>query len=694
MRELIKDFLFSKGYFVRASDGNQHDVVLQPPVVIASLAKLFNIRVVTNPDWADSDMVAVAKRNLGIDVPLPFYKGFPYSVYALSLDRIIFDRLIHYARTYGFGDFSRPGYSIFEDEVVRSCFAEEVEVREVSIIDEAEAVELLHDMVDKLFAGSRPLSDVHYGLVRAFIEEYGYEVTTCQCKDTACRLLLDTRDPSYARLLKLSDVIRLVEWLQFLTYKSTNIKKLNLRNRDRTLVTAVLDYLFERGTVDQCTCLEKKKLWKGLLHHLHYRPTNDAARQFLHAIRNNETRSVYSAFERLINEGAAETGTRDAADLLREEKGTGAVLRHLDYLLSASFPFGDMDHIIGLVASGNKVLLVQLLYHYAHGTSREPRVFRFQRLGMMRVYHEDSDKSIKPRSHLTEYVAGWVSLKVLSELERVCKGTLGRVYVDEDMRRMALPLQEGTSMGGVGTLPRGSRLPIPEGEKLRAFTYWKLVDDIDLSAFALGEDGGQIEFSWRTYYISRAGEAGERRVPLVFSGDQTSGYHGGSEYYDVDLERFAAEFPGMRYLVFCDNVYTGAPFSSCDCRAGFMMRDIEDSGEVFEPATVKSSFAITCASTFAYLFAIDLKTREVVWLNVARDSDECVAGETSMDVLRDYLEETSVINLYDFAHMLATEVVDDPALADVVFSDKDEPLREGTERIRSKDTERILELLG
>lgn len=40
------------------------------------------------------------------------------------------------------------------------------------------------------------------------------------------------------------------------------------------------------------------------------------------------------------------------------------------------------------------------------------------------------------------------------------------------------------------------------------------------------------------------------------------------------------------------------------------------------------------------------------------------------------------------------EDVDDPSEADVVFSDKDEPLREGAELIRSCYTERIIELLN
>ena len=681
MRTLFHDFLFTKGVFVRTSERGHE------PELLTALAKLFNIRIVSNPEWVSIDMVTTASRNLGQDVPLPFYKGFPESVLKLSLDEIVIDRLLHYIRTYGMGDFSQAGHSLFEEEVVRKCFNESIEVRDFSIVSEKEAVAILQDVAGSLLASTRPLNDAHYALVRALIEDYGYEIVECNCKDTVVRLLLDIRDASYARFLKLSDVIRLVEWLQLQGYKSKDIKKLNLRNRDRKFLTAVLDIVFEGGDVDARTCLEKKKLWKGLLHHLHYQPKNDTAAQFLSDIRNNEARSVYSEFERLVNEGDAQTGTRDAANLLRAEKGAGAVLRHLDYLLSMSYPFGEIDYIIDQITSDNKILLIQLLYHYANGVSREPRVFKFQKLGMMRVYHEDGKKSIKPHSFLEENLAARVSLRVLSELERTCKGTLGKVYVDEGMRRIALPLQEGASMGGVGTLPRGSRLPIPEGKKIRAFTYWERVDDIDLSAFAIGEGGDQIEFSWRTCFYDSS---------IVFSGDETSGYDGGSEYFDIDIERLKKEvLPDyMRYLVFCDNVFSEVPFTDCMCKAGYMVRDIEDSGEIFEPKTVKSSFAITCASTFAYLFALDLETREIVWLNVARDSRARVAGTTSMHFLKDYLEATNVINLRDFACMLATEVVDNPAQADVVFSDKDVPMREGAEQIRSTDTERIIQLLN
>ena len=124
------------------------------------------------------------------------------------------------------------------------------------------------------------------------------------------------------------------------------------------------------------------------------------------------------------------------------------------------------------------------------------------------------------------------------------------------------------------------------------------------------------------------------------------------------------------------------------------MRDEKDSGEIFEPKTVESSFRITCDSRFAYLFGIDLERDEFVWLNMARDSNLNVAGASSVEFLLDYMDVTDVINLYDFATLLATEIVETPEEADVVFSDRELTLREGTEQIRSCDFEKVIALMN
>ena len=232
-----------------------------------------------------------------------------------------------------------------------------------------------------------------------------------------------------------------------------------------------------------------------------------------------------------------------------------------------------------------------------------------------------------------------------------------------------------------------SRIHLPEGKKIRAFTYWEKVNDIDLSVIGLTENGDQVEFSWRTM-------ADNQSDAVTYSGDQTSGYKGGSEYYDIDPDSVRIRYPSLRYMVFCDNVYSQMNFSECVCTAGYMLRDRRDSGEVFEPRTVKSSFAINCESTFAYLFALDLERMDFVWLNMARSGSEHVAGRSSLFYLVRYINTTDIINMHSFFADAATEICDSPQDAEVIVSDSVPASRPGQIIVRSTDSEKVMALMS
>lgn len=682
MKEQYKDVLFSKGYLVADACDKEQGARLVAET-LATLDEVFGIQVANRCDLAGYDMVRVARRNLGDKVPEAFYRGFPKTARELSSFALYVDQMLHYATTYGAGDFSQPGHSLFEGEVERTPLAEQTPAKRMGILTEDEAVDKLKELVASLLAGTRPLSDSQFALVAQAHADYGIEIERCGSKDTAARLIVELEDPGLARLLMLPDVIRLVEELQFRRYERRSIKKLNLRNRDRRLIAAVLDSILAREHVNEAACYEKRALWCGLLHHLHYVPKNDRARAFVRAIRSSKTRSVYASFEQALGEGKVPA----AVEVLKRHKGATAVLRNLDYLLSRCSSEADVASVLSAVRSNNKIVLIQLLIHYASYHPRHPRDFKFVKFGMLRVHHETAAEARRSRSAITEGMARRVEAHLRMQLSSACAGRLGAVYADESVRSIALPLQEGSSMGGVGTLPKGSRIPLPAGKVVRAFTYWERVDDIDLSCLALTDDGTTQEFSWRTM-DSHQSQA------LTFSGDQTAGYHGGSEFFDVDAKLLHDAKPSFRYLVFCDNVYSDLGFDECTCRAGYMLRDQMDSGEVFEPKTVESSFVVNCPSRFAYLFALDLKRNEFVWLNVARDSWARVAGSTRLDFLADVLDSATTIDLFDFAHLLATTVVDDPLQADVVFSDRALELPEGVEQVRACDFDRVIELLN
>lgn len=680
MKQIYKEQLFEKGFIVSELEQDpDHSFE-----ALFSLAALFNIRIVSGEKLAQKEMISFVSGQLGINVPEPFYRGFPASVRKLSSDELLFDQLCHYTVTYGFNLFEDAGHSLLEPFLERTAFREKAKVKDFCIITEEEAREKTADIVRNFLRSSRPLNDRQYALVLEYLKDFDCDIECCASKNTAIRLLADSRSLKLVRFITMSDVIKLVDEINYRNYGNENIKKLNLKNQDRKFITAVIDRLFDARRCDIETCCEKKAVWSGLLHHLHYQPHDKLAIRFAACMRGKENNSVYSRFERAL----AEQDVQKAVAILREGKSSAAVLRNLNYLVSRCSCPEEVDTVLKNIGSNNAVVLMQLLHYYANYAAQpERRDFVFTAHNQMKVHHETAEEAKKRRSIISEDYADLICDGIRGNLREVLKGRLGKVYVDKEMKSIALPLQENTSQGGVGVLPRGSRIAIEAGKKIRAFTYWEKVNDIDLSVIGLDEAGHQTEFSWRTMFRNQS-------PGITYSGDQTSGYNGGSEYFDIDVEKFKKTHPGIKCLVFCDNVYSDLTFNKCFCKAGFMVRDVWDSGAVYEPKTVQSSYKVDCESRFAYLFVIDLEKNEFVWLNSARQGNTAVAGNSSLDFLTRYFNVTSVMNMYSFFEMMATELVDDPAEAEIVVSDKAVDHHKDAEIIRSCDFDKVLALMN
>lgn len=677
MNDYLKRFLFNKGILI---NDNKGDNVFES---LFSLANLFGIKITKGHLYADTSVIEFCEVMLGKKVPEAFYKGFPKSVLSLTKEQLLFDQLLHYTITYGFNDFSNPGHSVFEKDFEKIAFKEKVAVRNFAILTTKEAVAELTKYIEGMLASSRPLSLEQFRTLNEFINEYNYKIEKCACKDTIIRLLFTRRNYEYAKLLQLSDVIKIVELLCYEKNGVVLMKKLNLSNQDRKFIISIINAIFEGGKVNVGECYEKKAIWCGLLHHLHIKAKNEEMALFINAMRSKGNGSVYSSFEKAMSDGEIKRAVR----ILKNGKGQSVLLRNLNYILSRCKTDEEVDYVFNSISSKNAVLLIQLLMQYSLYKYEGGRIFKFTKFNLFTVHQETEQEIEKRKSCLSRQVVERAKAFILDSLKNTLKGKLNKVYVSKDMYNIAVPISETTSSGGFGVLPKGSRLKIESCKKLRAFTYWEKVNDIDLSAIGLSETGETTEFSWRTMYDRQSKE-------IVFSGDQTSGYDGGSEYFDVNLTLFKKKYPDIRYLVFSNNVYSQTNFSDCVCRAGYMIRDKKDSGNVFEPKTVKSSFTINAESTFAYLFGLDLQENEFIWLNMSRNSDEIVAGNTSMDFMLDYFKYTSIINLGTLFEMIATEIVEKQEEADVIVSDEVLELKEGVEQIKSCDFEKVTALLN
>jgi stress response protein SCP2 len=167
-------------------------------------------------------------------------------------------------------------------------------------------------------------------------------------------------------------------------------------------------------------------------------------------------------------------------------------------------------------------------------------------------------------------------------------------------------------------LTRGTRLPLKEKlETLRLFVYWK-GRDVDLSSFMMTED---FEYITHISYTNLWNRDRKGDMIAVHSGDITNAPHGASEFIDINVAALQKCYPTARYVAMNVYSFSQIPFKDIEvCFAGVMEREDADSGEIFEPATVKIKSDIDGNSVNTLPLLVDLKTREVIWVDLKSDS--------------------------------------------------------------------------
>ena len=683
MKQNYVNYLNQKGILVSNKGENQKEVLV-------SAVSTFGIVISEGAELASLDVIKQIESVIPRNIPESFYRGFPKSVLQLSVSELLLDQLFHYYASYCANVDSK--YSLFEAEVERTLLPKsEVEYKQFRIVTEAEAEKLLVQYANDLLSGTRPLSDAHREFIFSMIQD-GFEPVKIASLKTATEILYKTKDVKFAKFIHLQDVIKYVEFMLENDYKPNpytkpmSIKKLNLKNTDRKFIAGILDIILENiNFTDIKLCSEKKKIWCGLLHHIHYVAHTDMGKEFVNYMRGNKNISYLSKFEQLMSD-------RDvirAAEFLTSHKGSGFALRNLNYIISRCENDNERVAVLNTVTNGNKnpIVPLQLAISYIdYDTDRKQRYFSFVKNGMI-TNHTETAAEVKARkSLLTKEVVDNLYTSTLANVKNIySQDKFGKIYIDEKMKNIAMPLFESSANLGYGVLPTSSRVAIPDN--VRVFTYWEKVNDIDLAVIGLNKDLHTTgAFGWYSMY-------GSQSDAITFSGDETRGYNGGSEYFDINIDAFKQKYPLLRYLLFTNNVYSGLHFNQVLCRAGYMNRKDLMAGQKYEPSTVKTSYAIDCDSTFALLFAIDLETKEMIWINKNINSNARVSFGEDYGYINKYVNAKDILNVYDFFSLKATEIVDKPEDADVIVSDEIQSIDDKV-IVRSNDFEKLISLLN
>lgn len=377
--------------------------------------------------------------------------------------------------------------------------------------------------------------------------------------------------------LRLGETLHPAEFAQ---YKKVNIAFGKLRNKDFNKLWRYLPEEYKEIKQEQGSC--KIKTFYGKI---------DAA------LRDND-------IER-------------AVALLKKRPGEFA--RKLDSLLRSTNSHNHYSLIIDGFAEVAKQIsvpvLLQVKEHFVYRNDMDSRIF-FPKGQLTKGYITENNLSHIPDT-VCRAIKEICECTIIEQLKE--KEPLNKVYISESMKGYCVPQSQRSASSGKKIITRGSRLPF-EKDFIRFFIRWEneMIDgcerrtDLDLSCVFLDESYNAV--CTTAYYNLR-------HEFSVHSGDYVNAPRpqGASEFIDLDIPKALEK--NVRYAVMEVCGYTRTSF--CDLEntyVGWMEIDDQDTGSVFEPSTVQNKINVTGKTDYILPLVIDLKEKEVIWMDMALTS--------------------------------------------------------------------------
>lgn len=245
---------------------------------------------------------------------------------------------------------------------------------------------------------------------------------------------------------------------------------------------------------------------------------------------------------------------------------------------------------------------------------------------------------------------------------------LGRCFLDDELKNYLAPFSQRSASKALRTIVRGSRINLPDAKVIRFFLWWKngkARTDIDLSAALYDEN---LIYRDVVSYYNLKNYGGHH------SGDIVAAPDGAAESIDIDVEK--TREMKIRYVVMSLNSFTQQPY--CDlpeCFAGWMARTHADSGEIFEPKTVKNKIDLASDTRISLPLIADLYENKVIWTDIALKNQpywnnvrENLSGVSPMTRAMTSLTKTNLYELFDLHIRARGERVDSVENADAIFS--------------------------
>ncbi|MFE0462481.1 MXAN_6230/SCO0854 family RING domain-containing protein, partial [Kitasatospora sp. NPDC058965] len=325
----------------------------------------------------------------------------------------------------------------------------------------------------------------------------------------------------------------------------------------------------------------------------------------------------------------------------------GELVRRLHHVLrvhaasapGTPLPPGLLDTVAGALA---RVAPGPLLG--AYGRLRGPRTAGERRLyfprGTVSLAHARADHGTVVTAELAAPVLALIEAELLRR--SAADGVRYQLAVlDAGLADLVAPFAERAAARTLVSVPRGSRQPLPAGERLRLFLHWMQPEhlrvDLDLSVALYDE---QWRFTGLCDYTNLV--HGDRAA--VHSGDYVSAPppNGATEFVDLDLARLAAG--GSRYAVLIVFSYNDVAFEQLtDAFTGFMdLGSTPPGAPHFHPRAVRQRMDLVGDAKVCVPMIVDLAHRQYTWTDLNTGADggfhsvyrhQAEVGALSRDVL-------------------------------------------------------------
>lgn len=410
--------------------------------------------------------------------------------------------------------------------------------------------------------------------------------------------------------------------------------------------------------------LRWKEPWKRLGERLHPGDYSTKFPKTYAAFATLRNDIPYSKFASKIEKCLIDHDAEGVLDLLQTRPGD--LTRRLDHLLRIT---DNPDKV--LKAFGNLAdrvstpVLLQAMTHFRNRPTPAPLRTFFPKGDVAKVYAAANTLPPLP-PEVAEEAASICEQTVVTRFSKL--PPLGRCCLDPVLVNYLVPFSQRSASKALRTLVRGSRLPMPDGNFIRFFLWWKNGSsrtDIDLSA-ALYD--GEFKIVDAVTYYNLKNFGGHH------SGDIVDAPQGAAEFIDLDIARTIAG--NVRYVVMSLNSFTAQPYCNLpECFAGWMSRRSANSGEIFEARTVQDKVDIAANTRICIPAILDLVDRQIIWADIAlreypsfNNVQNNLSGVSVMLRALTGLRKTNLHTLFALHIKARGELVAEKRNADTIFS--------------------------